>query len=397
MANRLHVGQFITQYPYEGQFAEPKDYFCSGAERVAKRLSEELSKKECDVTICTSSATREYLVEQQEDVTVERSPSMTRVNTTQIAPTQIFDPLSKGLEFDIVHAHNSTPPGVLAGWLYAKRKDVPFVITHHGGEQYEPHGSLFRRASLFAYTNFLIDPLFRSADVAVSPTEGYIRESSGLSAAKNVAVIPNGIDVEEYDIGLSNDDAKRQLGIDPESFFVLYMGSLHPRKGVDVLLEGFLQFHEEASDARLVIGGDGALRDELQKRADEYHDDIVSVPGFIPESEKATYMNAADVFVLPSVTAGAEVYPLVLLEAAASETPILASRFDTIESVIGSNEMGAFLQPGSAESVASELKQLYDESDTREQMSANALQMARDRQWPSIAEEYQQLYRSLLE
>lgn len=394
MTDPLRVGQFITQYPYEDQFSGANDYFCSGAERVAKHLSEELVQRGCEVTVCTSSATREYSTEHQNGVTIERSPSIACINTTQIAPTQLIDPIAKGLEFDIVHLHNSTPPGVIAGWIYAKQKDIPLIITHHGGEQYEKHGSLFRRVGLFAYTNLLIDPIFRSADVAVSPTEGYLQESSALTAAKNVRVIPNGIDVEKFNIDLTKEEAKRQLGIQSESFLVLYLGSLHPRKGVDVLLEGFLDFHNQRPNSKLVIGGDGALRKKLETAAEGQK--AVSIPGYIPESEKPTYMKAADVFVLPSVTAGAEVFPLVILEAAAAQTPILASKFDTIESVITPNEMGAFLQPGSPESVASELQRFFDEPEMREHMANKAFQVACEREWTEIAKQYEQLYKSVL-
>lgn len=393
----LHVGQFITQYPYEDQFSAANEYFCSGAERVAKELSEELAVRECDVTVCTSSATSEYLVEEQGDVTVERSPSLTNINTTQIAPTQVLDPITNGSEFDVIHAHNSTPPGVIAGWLYAKWNDVPLVITHHGGENYEPHGSIFRRAGLLAYTGVLIEPLFRSADVVVSPTTGYIQESLALSNAESVEVIPNGVDVDEFDIDMSSDTAKQQLGIDPESFLVLYVGSLHPRKGVDVLLDGFLRFHEEYPETRLVIGGDGEVKEELESTVEEQGiSDEVRIPGFIPEKEKPVYMNAADAFVLPSVTAGSEVFPLVLLEAAAARTPVVASQFDTIESVVGSNDIGTFLKPGSIESVAVELEQLYTDEEKRREMSENALNMAQEREWAAIAEQYHELYRGVL-
>ncbi|MDL0118810.1 glycosyltransferase family 4 protein [Halobacterium salinarum] len=394
----LRIGQFITQYPYENQFSGVDDYFCSGAERVAKRLSEKLAERGCSVTVCTSSATSEYTVEKQNGVTVERSPSLTNINTTQIAPSQIVNPITEGLDFDIVHAHNSTPPGVIAGWLYAKWNDVPFIITHHGGETYESHGSFFRRAGLFIYTKFLINSLFQAADVAVSPTEGYIQESSALSHAESVTVIPNGVDVDQFDIGVSNEEAKRQLEIDPESFLVLYVGSLHPRKGVDVLLNGFTHFHEMHPDTRLVIGGDGSLKKDLESTVEERNlSDVVQIPGFIPESKKSTYMNAADVFVLPSITAGSEVFPLVLLEAAAARTPVIASRFDTIESVVGPNKMGSLLEPGNVESVANELKRFYDDDEMRQETTENALRTAHNREWNVIAQQYHGLYRSVLE
>lgn len=396
MTERLRVGTFITQYPYEGEPAGAENYFVSGAERVARQLCEELAALDCDVTVCTSAAGTEYTTEQQGAVTIERSPSIKKVNTTQIAPTQFVDPLWKGLEFDIVHAHNSTPPGVLAGWLYATYHDVPLVITHHGGENYESHGSLFRRASLFAYTNVVLAQLLGAADAAVSPTDGYIRESGGLSTA-NTTVIPNGVDSEAFAIEESSEAAKAQLGIDPDTFFVLYLGSLHPRKGVDVLLDGFVQFHDDHPESRLCIGGTGQLREEMQATVErEGVADVVDVPGFIPESEKALYMTAADAFVLPSITPGSEVFPLVLLEAAAARTPVVASRFETIESIVTPNEIGALLEPGSAASVAAELGALYADEDRRERLADNALELARELDWANIATRYRDLYGRLV-
>ncbi|EMA11804.1 group 1 glycosyl transferase [Haloarcula marismortui ATCC 33799] len=232
----------------------------------------------------------------------------------------------------------------------------------------------------------------------MSPTEGYIQESSALSHAESVTVIPNGVDVDQFDIGVSNEEAKRKLGIDPESFLVLYVGSLHPRKGVDVLLDGFTRFHEIHSDTKLVIGGNGSLKNDLKSTVEKRDlSEVVRIPGFIPESEKSMYMNAADVFVLPSITAGSEVYPLVLLEAAAARTPVIASRFDTIESVIGPNEMGSFLEPGNVESVVNELKRFYDDEEMRQETTENAIRTAHNREWDVIAKQYHDLYRSVLE
>ncbi|ELZ31376.1 phosphatidylinositol alpha-mannosyltransferase [Halogeometricum pallidum JCM 14848] len=123
----------------------------------------------------------------------------------------------------------------------------------------------------------------------------------------------------------------------------------------------------------------------------------VRIPGFIPESEKPLYMNAADVFVLPSVTAASEVFPLVLLEAAAAQTPVVASQFDTIESIVGPNEMGSFLEPGSVESVTDELERFYEDEEMRRETTENALHVAQERKWDGIAKQYYKLYRSVLE
>lgn len=397
MTETLHIGQFITQYPYAGQFDRSSKYFCSGAERVAKSLSESLVAEGCKITVCTSSATRRHEIESQGDITVRRSASLGRINTTQIAPTQLLDPFMQDTDIDIVHAHNSTPPGVIAGWIYAKWHDVPLVITHHGGENYESHGSLARRIGLSLYTNVLINPLFQSAEATVSPTAGYVNESSALSNADAVTVIPNGVDTAQFELSVSPTEAKRRLGLDPESFLVLYIGSLHPRKGVDVLLDGFLQFHCQHPDSHLVIGGDGEQKNELKSVvANRDASTAVDITGFVPESKKPLYMTAADVFVLPSVTPGAEVFPLVLLEAAAARTPLMASDFDTIASIVEPSNCGVLLDPDSAQSITDTLAELYHDDSRHQTLTNNAHKMANEHEWPRIAEQYESLYRDLL-
>ena len=395
--SEFRIGQFITQYPYERQYAGEQVYFCSGAERVAQAISNELAELGCDVKVCTSAAGRSYSTSNQGNVTVKRSPSLFSINTTQIAPTQVVDPLFDDHDFDLVHAHNSTSPGVIAGWVYSQVYDVPFVITHHGGENYEDHGSLVRRLGLSLYTNYLIEPLFSSANVAVSPTEGYIKESSALSSASQVEVISNGVNVDEYTHEASAEAMKRRLDIDPEEFLVFYLGSLHPRKGADVLLNGFVQFHERFPNSHLVVGGGGSLRDALEQSVTDHGiTGAVTIPGFIPEAEKPTYMAAADVFVLPSITPGAEVFPLVLLEAAAAKTPLVVSQFSTLESIIDPMDAGILITPGSAESISKELEHLYTEPDKRHELAMNAFELAKQREWSRVAEQYLDLYDDLI-
>jgi len=397
-SDRVAVGCFITQYPYPDQFNGDTEYFCSGAERVAKQLSEVIDGERFDVSVVTSAATTRYETETQNGVTVYRSPSLFTVNTTELAPTLPFDRLSK--RFDIVHAHNSTPPGVLAAVYYAAVHDVPLVITHHGGESYEDHGSLARRAGLRLYTRYLIDTMFARADVVVSPSRGYVEESRALSTyGGDLRTIPNGIDLEPYDDGVSRAEAKRRLGFDPSDTLLLYLGSHHPRKGVNVLLEAFVDLvrRQPDDDLRLVLAGSGGETEGLRRTAAESGvDDLVRFPGFVPETDKPLYMTAADVFVLPPVTLGAEVYPLVILEAAAGGTPIVASDFPTLRSIVEPNDVGRLVAADDPDALSRVLATLVDDRSRWRTLSANARRYAEAHQWSRIAEEYTDLYEELL-
>lgn len=392
----VKIGQFTTQYPYPDQFSGNRDYFCSGAERVVQQLSETLAQRGHDVTVVTSSESSRRTRQRQNGVTVHRSPSITSINTTQIAPTLPIDGIHQ--EFDIAHAHNSTPPGVIAAALYAHVWDIPLIITHHGGEHYESHGSILRRVGLWAYTRLLMKPLFEFADAVVLPSAGYARESRIVSdLTTSVYTIPNGVELDEYQI-YDGSSAKRRIGLSESDRVVLYMGSHHPRKGVDTLLEAFLQFKRtySAENAMLILAGSGELTDELVAMAEtSQFSDSIRFPGFVPESEKVIYMNAADCFTLPSTTAGAEMFPLVILEAAAAKTPIIASNFPTIRSIFEGSDAGRLTAPADIEALSEAIAEtlLNEESDR----ARNAYELAQNHSWIRVCDQYEELYHQLLQ
>lgn len=392
----LNIGQFTTQYPYSDQFSGRSDYFCSGAERVVQQLSETLAKREHEVSVVTSAKSPRWTTSRQNGVTVHRSPSITAINTTQIAPTLPIDRLH--CEFDIVHAHNSTPPGVIAAALYARTRNVPLVITHHGGEHYESHGSVPRRAGLWAYTRLLMKPLFESSAAVVLPSAGYAQESRVVSdLTSSVYTIPNGVDLTKFQLH-DTASAKRKIGLSESDQVVLYMGSHHPRKGVDCLLEAFCRFKRECSvpDTTLILAGSGELTDELIDRAaaSPFSESIL-FPGFVPESDKATYMNAADCFVLPSTTAGAEMFPLVILEAAAANTPIVASNFPTIRTVLEGWNAGRLIDPDDPDDLSDAIADIL--SDEQSERARNAYEFATNHSWSRICDQYEELYNDLLQ
>lgn len=391
-ADGPHVVTFVSQYPYPDQFEADADYFCGGGERVARRLAEGFADRDWQVSVFTAAAGREYERAVQNGVTVARSPSLARVNNTQLAPTLPVDALPA--RADVVHAHNTTPPGVLAAWAFAAARGVPLVITHHGGENYERHGSVARRVGLAAYTRLLIRLPFERAAAVVTPSAGYVAESSVLSLATDVRTIPNGVEADAYELDVSRAEAKRLLDVDPDSFTVLYLGAHHPRKGVDVLLSAFDRFSaRRCDDPTLILAGSGDSTDglltETRRRGLV---DSVRFPGFVPEAEKPLYMTAADVFVLPSVTPSAEVFPLVLLEAAAAGTPVVASDFPTLRSVIEPTEAGVLVESGNADAIADALGRLRDDETRLETMCANARELARDHDWDGIVDRYETLF-----
>jgi glycosyltransferase involved in cell wall biosynthesis len=395
----MRIGQIITQYPYPDQFDSADGYFCSGAERVARNVSVELAESGADIHVFTSSHSARYTCTDQNDVTVHRSPSIDSIGTTEIAPTLPLAPvIRQSPTLDLIHAHNSTPPGIIAAYVSSKATDTPLVITHHGGENYASVGSWSRRFGLRAYTNHIMQTVFDHADAITVPSPGYVDESAVLSETKSeVHVIPNGISRNAVAVDASETEAKRALGIDPSEFVYLFMSPHHPRKGPDVLVNAFLELHEQNPETRLVLAGTGDLSPELRKQAETHpNGSAVDFPGFVSERKKATYMKAAGVFVLPSPTPASEVFPLSLLEAAAQGTPTIASDFPALRSILSTHDAGLLFEPDDGTALQEAMERLYSDDALRRQCSNNARALAYHHSWQQIARQYRELYATLV-
>lgn len=395
----MRIGQIITQYPYPNQFSSGDDYFCSGAERVAQNISIELAENGADVHVFTSSRSGRHTCTDQNGVTVHRSPSIGSVGTTEITPTLPFAPLlRRSPPLDLVHAHNSTPPGIIAAYVYSKATDAPLVVTHHGGENSTSVGSWVRRFGLHAYTNHIMRPVFDHADAITVPSSGYVDESKVLSeTTSELCIIPNGIDRETVAANAGNTEAKRDLGIDPSEFVYLFMSPHHPRKGPNVLVTAFLELHEHNPVTRLVLAGIGDLLPKLRKRAETHpNGSAIDFPGFVPEQKKETYMQAADVFVLPSPVPASEVFPLSLLEAAAQGTPTIASDFPALRSILSSHNAGLLFEPDDSTALQVAMERLCSDDALRQQCSNNARALARGHSWRRISQQYRELYARLV-
>ena len=132
--------------------------------------------------------------------------------------------------------------------------------------------------------------------------------------ADNVAVIPNGVDIEKYSPGST--DFKQTL---KASALVGYLGRVDPEKNVDILIRAF-QDVDAADDVKLVIVGSGSEKRRLDRRYGNAR--VVFTGQVIDEAERIAMLRAMDIFVLPSMVEGLS---LSLLEAMACGTAPVAT------------------------------------------------------------------------
>lgn len=176
---------------------------------------------------------------------------------------------------------------------------------------------------------------------------------------EKVALIPRGVDVEEFSPGTTPDDIQKRLDLAPGDRLILCVANLVPVKGVEVLLEAFEKITTAFPNVKLAIVGDGRSEygENLKKLAARIiPKDRIKFTGKV--LNVADYLNMASIFVLPTLNQGRqEGSPVSLLEAMAKGVPVLASNVAGIRDQL-SNFPESLFEPGNADVLSKKLAQL---------------------------------------
>lgn len=147
---------------------------------------------------------------------------------------------------------------------------------------------------------------------------------------------------------------------------ILHVGRLVPQKGQGVLLEALAELLECGIDAHLTVAGDGPKRPALVRRCNELGiSHRVTWAGAVGQDSIPDYYAAADVFCTSSFAEGV---PVVLMEAMATELPVVATRIAGIPELVDHGVSGLLVSPGRADQVAAALERLADDSPLRMRM-----------------------------
>ena len=245
--------------------------------------------------------------------------------------------------YDVVLATFAYPHGFAAREL-ARELGIPYAIKARGSDLHAlpPAGPRRERAAEAVRD--------AAAVVAVSGNLADVAVELGADPSR-VHVLPNGIDADAFAV-VPRDVARRRLGLDGNQPIVLFVGSLLPVKGIDVLCDAFAAVSDAAPADRapcLTLIGDGSLRGMVEKRmVGEGLGGRVKLTGQLDRKEVALWMNAADVLVLPSRNEGC---PNVVLEAMACGTPVVASKVGAVPDLLD-DRCGAMVPPGDARALA---------------------------------------------
>ena len=247
--------------------------------------------------------------------------------------------LRRRFPFDLVHAHFTYPDGVVAVAL-GRRYGVPVLITEQApwGEWLATH-PLVRRQAVWAARN-------ATFQIAISTAvQRSIERFTG--SLEHLRVVPDAVDHSQFTLP-SNGTKKI-----PNR--VLFVGVIRPVKGVDVLLRAMRLLTDRGLDLELVLIGEGHFRKyrEEQDRLERWSGELgladrVHFVGRKPLPELVRAMQESALLVLPS---HAESLGMVLVEALACGTPVVATRCGGPEDIVDDG-VGVLVPPDDPEALA---------------------------------------------
>ena len=236
----MKIGYFIGHFPYINMVNKPdyiKAYAHGGTEIAAYSLAVQMAKRGNEIDVFTTSIDSRNSLEIYSNMRIHRYATSFKIASANASFKLIYKPLN--YELDIIHAHSPIPYSDLPALLYAKRKNVPFVLTYQFDGQ-ETGGSFMRNTGVSVYNRFFINKVLGSAEVIIATTKSYADESPFLKHYKDkIVVIPNGINIEEVTTTLTQEESRNKLGLPIGSQIILFFGSLVPYKGPDILLKAF--------------------------------------------------------------------------------------------------------------------------------------------------------------
>lgn len=299
--------------------------------------------------------------------------SIARIKFDPAAFTRTRNWLRNG-KFDILHLHEPTTPSpsIIAAWSARG----PIVATHHTSND-----------KMYAVKNmqFLLQPMMEKVIARIAVSEDAKRTMIDHFGGDAV-VIPNGVRVSNFNKAPMLEDFDKDKTI-------VFLGRLdEPRKGLSVLLEAIPEVFEKFTDLKLLLVGPGNESEILEKIDQKYHHQI-KFKGLVSSQMKASSYATAAVYVAPNL--GGESFGIVLLEAMASKTTVLASDLPAFKRVLGDGRYGKLFKTNDSKDLAKSLIELLNDKQLRDDYVTKGIERANQFDWSVIVKQILDVYESV--
>jgi glycosyltransferase involved in cell wall biosynthesis len=281
---------------------------------------------------------------------------------------------------DVVHIATEGPLGWSA-LQAAKVLKLPVTSDFRTNFQsYSKHyGVGWLRKPIVAY----LRKFHNATACTMVPTRELMRTLSQNGFA-NLKVVSRGVDTKLFNISKRDTSLRSSWGATDETKVLISVGRMAPEKNLDQVLKTYEALKSTGQAFKLVMVGDGPLKDQFQKRYPE-----IIFSGMLTQSNLAAYYASSDLFIFPSQT---ETFGNVTLEALASGIPVLAFDCAAARDWVQTGVNGWLVAENNPEGFAAQAVTIFNSKDLLEKITQSTRQQVVHLDWDQIAEQVESVF-----
>ena len=281
---------------------------------------------------------------------------------------------------DVVHIATEGPLGWSA-LQAAKVLKLPVTSDFRTNFQsYSKHyGVGWLRKPIVAY----LRKFHNATACTMVPTRELMRTLSQNGFA-NLKVVSRGVDTKLFNIVKRDTSLRSSWGATDDTKVLISVGRMAPEKNLDQVLKTYDALKSTGQAFKLVMVGDGPLKEQFQKRYPE-----IIFPGMLSQTNLAAYYASSDLFIFPSQT---ETFGNVTLEALASGIPVLAFDCAAARDWVQTGVNGWLIAENNPEGFAAQAVTIFNSKDLLDQITQSTRQQVVHLDWDQIAEQVESVF-----
>ena len=341
-----------------------------GVQVHIKELAENFIEKGHHVSVIApvsdeSSVTEEWLVNAGRPISVPFNGAVAKVLFGPLATSRVRQWITQG-EFDVLHIHEPVVPSLslLACWS----AEGPMVATFHASSP---------KQKALSAVGPILEPVLEKLGARIAVSE-MARKTLTDHFPTDAVVIPNGINNSHYRNAMANPDWSGEHVIG-------FLGRFdEDRKGLQVLIKALPTIVKKYPDVKVLVAGPGDADSALKKIEPALRSRFTFL-GRLSDEEKRSFFKSISVYVAPNIRG--ESFGIILAEAMAAGTPIVASNIQAFSAVLSGGNSGTLFENGEGKDFARAIIEVFANPESARILSENATVAAEEFDWSKVAEE----------
>lgn len=290
--------------------------------------------------------------------------------------------LNKKYKYDCIWAMMAAFAGFSALFFKVCHKNIPYLLTLQEGDPI----SEIKKKVRFIFP--LFRKIFTKADYIQAISNYLANFAREMGFKGKLEVVPNGVTIKNYELEITNQEAKKQLNISEDEKIIITTSRLVKKNAVDDIIKSLVYL---PANIKFLILGDGPNRKILENLTKKLNlENRVIFNGQVSQSDLPQHLAAGDIFIRPSLSEG---QGIAFLEAMAAGIPVIATPVGGIVDFLRDRETGLFCEVKNPKDIAEKAKELLSNKELAEKIKINAKKMVREKyNWDSLAEKMKNIF-----